>query len=127
MRVWIHIRVDAQCDWCANFFRASDTLDRFQLSFTLDVEAIDALLQGVLDFAVGLPYTCERAPGRIASRREHTKQLTTGNNIEASPGAGEQVQDSAIRVRFYCITNKVIQRRERGAESRVVVENCRLA
>ena len=31
---------------------------------------------------------------------------------------------SPIRVRLYRITNEVIQRRKRGVESRVVIENC---
>ena len=42
MRVWIHIRVDAQSDWRALFLRAGDPLNRLQFSFTLDVETIDA-------------------------------------------------------------------------------------
>ena len=41
-----------------------------------------------------------------------------------APASYEQVQDRAIRVRLYRITNEVIQRRERDVESRVVIENC---
>ena len=50
MRMRVDIRVDAQCDWRAHFLCAGDALDRLQFSFTLDVEAVDASLQRVLDF-----------------------------------------------------------------------------
>ena len=124
MRMRVDIRVDAQCDWRAHFLCAGYALDQIQFSFTLDVEAVDALLQSILNFLTGFADAREGAFGRIAARREHTKQLATGNDVEAGARTYEQVQDRAIRVRFYRITNQVIQRRERRVESRVVIENC---
>src|SRR5262245_33347150 len=124
MRVRIDIRVYAQCDWRALFLCAGEALDRVQFSFTFDVEAVNALLQRVLNFVTGFAYARERTPDWIANRRYYTKQLATGNDVETRTRAYEQVQDRAIRVRFYRVTNEVIQRRERRVESRVVIENC---
>ena len=96
----------------------------FQFSFTLDVEAVNALLQRVLDFVARFAHAGERAFGRIAACREHTKELAAGNDVEACARTYEQFQDRAIRVRLDRIANEVIQRRERGVESCVVIENC---
>ena len=95
-----------------------------QFSFTLDVEAVNASLQRVLDFVTRFAYAGERALGRIAARREHTKQLATGNDVEAGARIVRASSGSRDSSSLYRITNEVIQRRERGVESRVVIENC---
>ena len=95
-----------------------------QLRFTLDVEAVNALLQRILDFLARFADARECALGGIAARREHTKQFAAGNDVETGARTSEQLQDRAIRVRFDRITNQVIQRRERGVKSRVMIENC---
>ena len=55
---------------------------------------------------------------------EHAKQLAAGNDVKARARTNEQVQNSPIRIRFYRITNQVIQRRERGIESSIVIKDC---
>ena len=95
-----------------------------QFRFALDIEAVDALLQRVLDFLARLADSCERALGWIAAGREHTKQFAAGNDVETSARVSEQLQNRAIRVCFDCITDQVIERLKRSIESRVVIENC---
>ena len=82
------------------------------------------MLERVFDFVPRFAYAGERALRRIAAGLEHAKKLAAGNDVESGACIGEQFQDRAIRVRLDRITNQVIQRRERGVESRLVIENC---
>ena len=82
VRVRIDIGVGTQSNPSTQVFRARDAIDVLQLRFTLDVEAVNALLQCVLDFLGRLTHTGERAFGGIATSRKHAIKLATGNNVE---------------------------------------------
>jgi hypothetical protein len=51
-------------------------------------------------------------------------KFAAGYDVEPGSRVGKQLQDRPIRVRFDSVTNQVIQRRERGIEPCVMIENC---
>ena len=61
VRMRIDIGIDAQCDRRARFFCTRDAIDVFQFRFTLDIEAVNALLERVFDFLSRFAYAGERA------------------------------------------------------------------
>src|SRR5947199_760543 len=99
-------------------------MDVIQLHFTLDIEAVNALLERELDLLARFADPGERATRRIAPGCYHAIELAAGNDVETRVRVCEQLQDCAIRVRFDRVTNQVIQRCERRVEARVVMENC---
>ena len=124
MRVRVDIGINSQCDWRADALRSGDSLDRLEFLFALYVEAADTLLQSVFDFVTRFTDPGKCALVRLAARGQHTEQLATGNDVEAGACPHKQFHYSVIRVRLYRITNQAIQRRERGVESRVMIEDC---
>jgi hypothetical protein len=85
----IDIGIHAQCNRRACFFFARNATDVFQFRFTLDVEAVNALLERVLDFLSRFAHARERALGRIATSSEHTIKFAARNDVETCARAGE--------------------------------------
>src|SRR4029077_4921871 len=104
-------------------FGSRDVIYAFQLGLALDVEAINALVERVFDFLRRFAHARKRAFCRIATRSEYTKKFAAGNNVETRACICEQLQDSAIRVRFDRITNQVIEWRKGRVQPRVMIEN----
>ena len=121
MRSRIDIGISAQSNRCAQVFRTCEAIDVIQLRFALDIEAVNTLLERVFDLLTRFAHSGERAARRIAPSCDHTIKLAAGNDVEARARIGEQVQDRAIRVRFDCVANQMIERRKRGIEPRVVI------
>ena len=124
VRVRIDIGVSTQSDRRTQIFRDCDSADMFQLRFTLNVEAVNALLERELNLLTRLAHPGERATRRINPGCYHTIKLAAGNDVEAGAGLCQQLQDRASRVRFDRVTNQVIKRRQRRIEPRIVIENC---
>src|SRR4029077_8989043 len=123
VRLRSHIGVGAQRDRRAQVFGTRDAIYAFQLGLALDIEAVNALVERVFDFLSRFAHTRKGAFCRIATRSEYTKKFAAGNNVEPRSSIREQLQDSAIRVRFDRVTNQVIQWGERGVQPRVMIEN----
>src|SRR4029077_15873436 len=96
VRVRINIGIGAQGNRRAQIFLASDAINTFQLGLALDIEAVYAVFDPVLDFLARFAYAGKSAFCRIAACREHTKKLAAGNDVETSARGGEQLQDRAI-------------------------------
>ena len=127
VRVWIDVGIGTQGNrgaHPASAGRARDPIDVIQLCFALDIKAVNALLERIRDFFGRFSDARESTLRRIATRRQHAIKFAAGNDIEARAFVGEHLQNRAIRVRFDCVTDQVIERRERGVEPRVVIQNC---
>ena len=90
MRMWIDIGIHAQRNRRARFFCARDAIDMFQLRFTLDIEAVNTLLEGVLDFLSRFAHPGERAFGRIATGSEYAIKFATRNDVKTCARVSEQ-------------------------------------
>ena len=77
MRVRIDIGIDAQRDRRARLFRASDFVDVFKLPCALDIKAINALVDRILDLVVGFADSREGALFRIGAGFERAEKLAT--------------------------------------------------
>src|SRR5207253_10852894 len=119
MRVRSNVGVDAQRDRRGQFFGTRDAIYAFQPGLALDVEAVNALVERVFDFLTRFAHAGKRAFCRIATRSDYTKKFAAGNNVEPRFSIREQLQNSAIRVRFDRITNQVIEWRKRCVQARI--------
>ena len=107
----------------AHTFRVGNFVDVFELRLALDIKAIDALLESVLDFLARLSDTGKGARGRIATRFDHAKKFAAGNDVESGTFIAQQPENRAIRVRLYRITDLVIQIAKRSVESAIMIAN----
>ena len=123
MRVRIDIGIDPQRNRRAQLLRAGDFVDVFQLGFALDVKAINALVNRILDFVARFADTGEGAFCGIGPGFDCAEKFAAGNNIESCAGFREQFQNCTIRIRFDRVADEMIERRERGVEAIEVIEN----
>src|SRR5207302_966357 len=94
--VWIDIGICSQRNRRAQVFGAGDLVDVIKLGFALDIETVNTLVEGVLDFLARFTDAGECAFRWIAAGVKHTKKFAAGNDVEARTGIGEQFQDSAV-------------------------------
>src|SRR5207237_8355782 len=91
--------------------------------FALDIEAQDAMLEGVYDLFLRFAHASEGALSGISAGREHAKEFAAGNDVEPGAFLREQTEDRAIGVRFDRIANEVIDIAERRIEPAVMIED----
>ena len=78
---------------------------------------------GARYFFARLADTGEGAFFRIAAGGEHPKKFTAGNDIETGASVGQQLQNRSIRIRFDRVTDQVIEWRQSGIETAVMIED----
>ncbi len=123
VRVRIDIGIHSQSDRRARVFVRRDLIDVIELGLALDVKTVDPHVERGLDFFARFTDTSKRAFGRIAPGGSDTEELAAGNDIEPRTAFRKQLQDRAIGIRFDRVANQVIQRRQRGIKSAIVIEN----
>ncbi len=96
MRMRIDIGIHAQCNRRACFFCTRDAIDVFQFRFALNIEAVNALLERIIDFLSRFAHARERAFGGIATSGEDAIKFAARNDVETCARIGEQLQDRAI-------------------------------
>ena len=89
-----------------------DLVEIAEFLFALDVERVDALLEGVDDFRAGLADTGEGAVGGISAGLDHAEKLAARDDVEARAFGGEQAEDGEIGVRLDRISDLVIDARQ---------------
>ena len=76
----------------------------------------------ILHFIGGLAHTGENYFRGVAPGLQDTIEFAARDDIESGAGFGEQLEDRAIGVRLGGVTDQVIERRERRAESAIMIE-----
>ena len=115
--------INAQRDRRLHAFGSGDPIDRGKFRFALDVETQNALVERIFDLLLRFADTGEGAVLRITAGCENTEQFAAGHDVESRALPSEQIEDSAIRIRFDGIADEVIDLAQRRIEPAVVVEN----
>ncbi len=103
---------------------AGDLVEIAEFLLALDVERVNALLEGVDDFIAGLADAGERAMGRIAACLDHAEKLAAGHDVEASTVGGEQAEHGEIRICLHRVGHLVVDPGQGGVETGEVVDDC---
>ena len=72
-------------------FARGNVVDVFQLRFALDIEAVNTLVERILDFFARFADAGEGALLRIAAGLEHAKKFAAGNDVESGAGIGQAI------------------------------------
>ena len=123
MRLRLDIGVHSKGNRGALVFGRCDLIDVIEFGFALDVEGINALFEGVLDFLARFSHPGESAFRWVSAGLQRTKQLATRNDVEAGVGIAQQAQDSSIRVRFDRIADQMVEIAKGFIQAPVMIEN----
>ena len=117
----IHIWVHPHRRWGNHTELASNLIQITQLFLALDVKRINPLFERIDDFVTGLTNTGKSTMRRIATSLDHPKKLSSGNDVETGPLAGQQAQHREIGICLHRVGNLVIHSSHRQIETSEVV------
>src|SRR5207249_10390737 len=123
MRLRLDIRIHSKGNRRALVFGRCDLIDVIEFGFALDVEGINALFEGVLDFLARFSHPGESAFRWVSAGLQRTKQLATRNDVEAGAGIAQQAQDSSVLVRFDRIADQMVEIAKGFIQAPVMIEN----
>ena len=95
-------------------------VDVVQLRLGLGVEAVDALLESVLDFVAGFTNAGEGAFRGIATSLDDAVEFASRDDVKAAAELGDGVEHSDIRIRLHCKADQVVQFGQRSVQTRVM-------
>jgi len=99
------------------------TIDGFGFGPALDIEHVDALLDGVFDLQVGLTHAGEDDLLGVAAGRQHAVELAAGHDVKAAARLGQGGQDAHIGVGLHAEADQVVQAFEGLRQPRVVIQH----
>ncbi len=123
LRVCVGVDVGIHADGYRRHFSqaARNGIDPFQFRIAFDIETIDPLFQGELDFPRRLTHTGKDTTPRLSTRGHDPTQFTLAHNVESTAEVRERTQHGKIGIRLQRKTNQAVGQTHRAIQSLKVI------
>jgi len=117
VRVGFDVGIHAHRNRRDLFQPGGDAVDALEFRLAFGIERVNALLEGELDFVLGLSHAREGASAGVATGVQDPLQLAAADDVEPGPEPGERAQDRLVGVGFDGEADEVVHPGHRAIKS----------